>query len=164
MVALRVPLVVRRAPIGTQWKAKGVDRAALRDPECCLRFKSALRDIKPPPWDMSVDEHERFASDAVCRAARTAFGPPAKHPLKEHVDDAAWSLICDRRRVKNWCRERRVSAATRGIAPGRTPEPLALYLWATDRCASGALACQAFAALATTVAPLVEHGGACDDM
>ena len=66
--------------------------------------------------------------------------------------------------MKNWCRERRVSAATRGIAPGRTPEPLGLYLWAADRCASGALACQAFAALAATVAPLVEHGGACDDM
>ena len=66
--------------------------------------------------------------------------------------------------MKNWCRERRVSAATRGIAPGRTPEPLGLYLWAADRCASGALACHAFGALAASVAPLVGSGGACSEM
>ena len=120
--------------------------------------------IRDSPWDVSVDEHERFASDAVCQAARAAFGPPARHPRKEHVDDAAWSLICDRRKVKNWCRERRVSAATRGIAPGRTSEPLGLYLWAADRCASAALACHAFGALAASVAPLVGSGGTCSEM
>ena len=120
LVALRAPLVIRWAPRGTQWKAEGVDRAALKDPECCHKFKCALRDIRPPPWSMSVDEHERFAASAACKAARAALGAPARHPCKEHVDVAAWALICDRRSVKTWCRERRVSAATRGIVLGRT--------------------------------------------
>ena len=100
LVALRTTLVIRWAPRGTQWKAEGVDRTALKDPECCRKFKHALRGIKSPPWAMSVDEHERFAASAVCKAARAAFGAPAKHPRKEHVDVAAWALICDRRTVK----------------------------------------------------------------
>ena len=48
LVALRVRLAVRWAPRGAQWKVEGVDRAALKDPACCSRFKAALRSIKPP--------------------------------------------------------------------------------------------------------------------
>ena len=55
---------------------------------------------------MSVDEHERFAAGAVCQAAKVAFGAPARRPRREHIDCAAWALICDRRAVKTWCRER----------------------------------------------------------
>ena len=164
LVALRTSLVIRWAPRGTQWKAEGVDRAALKDPECCLKFRCALRNIKSPPWDMSVDEHERFAAGAVCKAARAAVGAPARHPRKEHVDAAAWSLICDRRKVKTWCCERRVSAATRGVVPGRTPDPLWVYLWAADRCVSATLACHAFGVLAASVAPLAESGDSCVGM
>ena len=43
----------------------------------------------------------------LCKAAKVAFGAPAKHPHREHIDGAAWVLICDRRTVKTWCRERR---------------------------------------------------------
>ena len=127
LVALRVRLAVRWAPRGAQWKVEGVDRAALKDPACCSRFKEALKSIKPPLWSMSVDEHERFASSAVRRAAKAAFGTPAKRPPREHIDDAAWALICDRRTVKTWCCERRVSAASKGIVPG-TPDPLSVYV------------------------------------
>ena len=42
LVELRAPLVIRWAPRGTQWKVEGVDRAALKDPACCSRFKLAL--------------------------------------------------------------------------------------------------------------------------
>ena len=84
---LRAPLVIRWAPRGTQWKVEGVDRAALKDPACCNKFKLALRAIRSPPWCMSVDEHERFAAGAVCKAAKAAFGAPSKHPRREHIDD-----------------------------------------------------------------------------
>ena len=105
---------------------------------------------------MSVDEHERFAASAVRRAAKIAFGSPAKCPHREHIDGVAWALICDRRTVKTWCRERRVSAATRGIAPGRTPDPLSVYLWASSRGDSAPLASRVFCELAASVAPLAE--------
>ena len=107
------------APSG-EWRALTVP------PSRTLRVvvsSSPLRAIQPPPWAI-VDEHGRYAAGAVCRAAKAAFGAPARHPRREHIDCAAWALICDRRIVKTWCRERRVSAATRGIAPGRTPDPL----------------------------------------
>ena len=124
LVALRVSLAIRWAPRGTQWKVEGVDRAALKDPACCYKFKVALRAIKPPPWSMFVDEHERFAASAVRRAAKAAFGSPAKRPRREHIDGVAWALICDRRTVKTWRRERRVSAATRDVrSPWSDPRP-----------------------------------------
>ena len=63
--------------------------------------------------------------------------------------------------MKTWCREKRSSAATRGIVPGRTPDPLWVYLWAADKCVSAPLACHAFGVLAATVAPLVEFGDSC---
>ena len=119
LVALRAPLVIRWAPRGTQWRVEGVDCAALKDSACCSKFMSTLRATQPPPWAMSVDGRERFAAGAVCKAA---FGAPAGHPRREHIDCAAWAFICDRRAVKTWCRERRVSAAA-GTAPGRTPRP-----------------------------------------
>ena len=93
LVALRAPLVIRWAPRSTKWRVEGDDRAALKDPVCCSKFKCALRAIKPPPWAMSVDEHERFAAGAVCKAAKVAFGAPAKRPRREHIDCAAWALI-----------------------------------------------------------------------
>ena len=108
---------------------------------------------------MSVDEHERFAASAVRRAAKSAFGSPAKRPCREHIDDVAWAPICDRRTVKTWCRERRVSATTRGIAPGRTPDPLRVYIWASSRGDSAPLARRVFCELAARVAPLVEGSG-----
>ena len=49
----------------------------------------------------------------------------------------------------------------RGIVPGRTPDPLWVYLWAADRCVSAPLACHAFGVLAATVASLVEFGDYC---
>ena len=123
----------------------------------CDRFKVALRSIRPPLWSVSVSvEHERYAASAVRRAARSAFGTPAKRPRMEHIDDAAWSLICDRRTVKTWCRERRVSAASRGIAPWRTPDPLSVFMWASSRGDSAPLASRVFCELAASVAPLVE--------
>ena len=133
LVVLRVSLAIRWAPRGAQWKVESVDRAALKDPTCRSKFKVALGAIKSPPWSMSVDGHERFAASAVRRAAKAAFGSPAKRPRREHIDGVAWALICDRRTVKTWCRERRVSAAARGIAPGRTPGPLSVYMWASSR-------------------------------
>ena len=63
--------------------------------------------------------------------------------------------------VKTWCRERRVSAATRGIVPGRTPDPLWVYLWAAERGVSTPLACHAFGVLAAAVAPLVGRKESC---
>ena len=153
---LRVGLAIRWAPRGAQWKVEGVDRAALKDPACCNKFKEALRSIRPPPWSMSVDEHERFAASAVCRAAKTAFGSPAKRPRREHIDDTAWALICDRRIVKTWRRERRVSPASRGTAPGRTPDPLSVYMWASSKGDSAPLASRVFCELAASVAPLAE--------
>ena len=77
LVALRAPLVIRWAPRGTQWRVEGVDRAALKGPACCSKFKSALRAIQPPSWAMSVDGHERYAAGAVCKATKAAFGAPA---------------------------------------------------------------------------------------
>ena len=62
LVVLRVSLAIKWAPHGAQWKVEGVDRAALKDPACCNKFKEALRSIKAPPWSMFVDEHERFAA------------------------------------------------------------------------------------------------------
>ena len=154
---LRVSLAIMRwAPRGAQWKVEGVDRAALKDPACCNKVKDALRSIKPPPWSMSVDEHERFAASAVRRAAKTAFGSPAKRPRRELIDVAAWALICDRRTVKTWCRERRVSAASRGIVPGRTPDPLSVYMWASSRGDSAPLASRVFCELVASLAPLAE--------
>ena len=108
---------------------------------------------------MSVDEHERFAAGAVRQAAKAAFGAPARRPRREHIDCAAWALICDRRTVKTWCRERRVSAATRGIVPGRTPDPLWVFMWASGRGSSAPLARLVFSELAAQVAPLVEGAG-----
>ena len=159
LVALRAPLVIRWAPRGTQWRVEGVDRAAFKDLACCCKFKSALRAIQPPPWAMSVDGHERYAAGAMCRAAKAAFGAPARHPRREHIGCAAWALICDRRIVKSWCRERRVSAATRGIAPGRTPDPLWVFMWASGRGSSAVLARLVFGELAAQVAFLVEEAG-----
>ena len=159
LVALRAPLVIRWAPRGAQWRVEGVDRAALKDLACCSKFKSALRAIRPPPWAMSVDEHEGYASGAVCKAAKAAFGAPARRPCREHIDCAAWALICDRRTVKTLCRERRVSAATGGIAPGRTPDPLWVFMWASGRGSSATLARFVFGELAAQVAPLVEGAG-----
>ena len=121
-------------------EVEGVDRAALKDLACCSRFKAALRSIKPPLWSVSVDEHERFASSVVRRAAKAAFGTPAKRPRREHIDDAAWALICDRRTIKTRCRERRVSAASRGMVPGRTPGLLFVFMWASGRGDSAPLA------------------------
>ena len=95
LVVLRFNLAIRWAPHGTQWKVEGVDRAALKDPACCYKFKVALRAVKPPPWSMSADEHERFAASAVRRAAKAAFGSPANRPRREHIDGVAWALICD---------------------------------------------------------------------
>ena len=158
LVELRVPLAIRWAPRGTQWKVDGVDRASLRDPDCCSRFKLALRAIRPPPWCMSVDEHERSTASAVCKAAKVAFGAPTKHPRREYIDERAWGLICDRRTVKTWCRERRVSAATRGISPGRVPDPLWVFMWASGRAGPTALASSVFSELAACVAPLVSSG------
>ena len=151
LVALRVSLAIRWARRGTQWKVEGVDRAALKDPACCSKFKVALKAIKPPPWSLSVDEHERFAASAVRRAARVAFGAPARRPRREHIDGAAWALICDRRTVNIWCRERRVSAATSGVAPGRAPDPLWVYMWASSRGDSAPLASRVFCELAARV-------------
>ena len=88
---------------GARLKVEGVSRAALKDPACCDRFKVALRAIRPPLWSMSVDDHEQYAAGAVRQAARSAFGKPARRPRREHIDDAAWALICDRRTVKTWC-------------------------------------------------------------
>ena len=65
LVALHADLVIRWAPHGAQWKAEGVDRAALQDPVRCDKFKCALKNIKPPPWSISVNDHERFAASAV---------------------------------------------------------------------------------------------------
>ena len=104
LVALRAPLVIRWAPRGAQWRVEGVGRAALKDPACCRKFKSALRAIQPAPRAMSVDDHERYAAGAVCKAAKAAFGALAGHPRREHIDCAAWALICDRRIVKTWRR------------------------------------------------------------
>ena len=163
LVALHAPLVIRWALRSTQWRVEGVDRAALKDPVCCSNLKCALRAIKPPPWSMSVDEHERFAAGAVCKAAKVAFGAPARRPRREHIDCAAWALICDRRTVKTWCRERRVSAATRGIVPGCTPDPFWGYMWASSRGGSAPLACHVFSSLAAQVALLVEGIGPRDD-
>ena len=59
LVVLHVSLAIRWAPRGAQWKVEGVDRAALKDPACCSKFKDALRAIKSPPWSMFVDVHER---------------------------------------------------------------------------------------------------------
>ena len=157
LVALSVSWATRWAPRDAQWKVDGVDRATLKDPVCCSRFTEALRSIKPHLWSMSVDEHERFAASAVRRAAKSAFGAPAKRPRREHIDDAAWALICDRRTVKTWCREMRVSAASRGIAPGRTPDPLSVYMWASSRGDSAPLAKRVFCELAANVAPLDEE-------
>ena len=68
-----------------------------------------------------------------------------------------------RRTVKTWCRERRVSAATRGIPrparPGRTPDPLWVFMWASSRGSSAFLARWVFCELAAHVAPLVEELG-----
>ena len=89
LVVIRVGLAIRWAPRGAQWKVEGVDRAALKDPACCNKFKEDLRSIMPPPWSMSVDGHERFAASAVRRAAKSAFGSPAKRPRREHTDGAA---------------------------------------------------------------------------
>ena len=44
LVALRAPLALR----STQWRVEGVDRAALKDPVCCCKFKSALGAINRP--------------------------------------------------------------------------------------------------------------------
>ena len=159
LVASRAPLVIRWAPRGAQWKVEGVDRAALKYPVCCSKFKCALGAIKSPPWSMSVDEHGRFAAGAVRKAAKVAFGAPVKRPRREHIDCAAWALICDRRIVKTWCRERRVSAAARGIVPGRTPDPLWVCMWASSRGGSAPLARHVFSELAAQVAPLVEGAG-----
>ena len=105
---------------------------------------------------MSVDGHERFAASAVRQAAKAAFGSPAKRPRREHIDGVAWALTCDRRTVKTWCRERRVSAASRGIAPGRIPDPLSVYMWASSRGDSAPLASRVFRELTASVAPLAE--------
>ena len=113
----------------------------------------------PPQWSLSADEHERFAASAVRRAAKVAFGAPARRPRREHIDCAAWALICDRRTVKTWCRERRVSAAMKGVAPGRAPDPLWVYMWASSRGDSAPLASRVFCELAARVAPLVEGAG-----
>ena len=63
-----------------------------------------------------------------------------------------------------WCRERRVSAATRGIVPGRAPDPLWVYLWASERGLSDPLACHAFGVLVAAVAPLVECNESCVEL
>ena len=143
---------------------EGVDRAALKDPARCSKFKCALRAIKPPPWAMPVDEHERFAAGAVCKAAKVAFGAPARRPRRGHVVCAAWALICDRRTVKTWCRERRVSTARRGIVPGRAPDPLCVFMWASGRGSSDSLARHVFSELAAQVAPLIEGAGPQDEL
>ena len=162
LVALPALVVIRWAPRSTQWRVEGVDRAALKDPVYCCKFTSALRAIKPPPWAMSVDEHERYAAGAVCKAAKAAFGAPARRPRREHIDCAAWALTCDRRIVKIWCRERRVSAPTRSILPGRTPGPLWVFMgvhvtmWASGRGSSASLASLVFSELTAQVTPLVE--------
>ena len=64
--------------------------------------------------------------------------------------------ICDRQTVKTWCRERRVSAASRGIAPGRIPDPLSVYMRASSRGDSAPLASRVFCELVASVAPLAE--------
>ena len=127
-----------------------------------LQVESFLEGHSAPLWPLSVDEHERFAASAVRRAAKVAFGAPARRPRREHIDGAAWALtycICDRRTVKTWCRERRVSAATRGVAPGRAPDPLWVYMWASSRGDSAPLASRVFCELIARVAPLVVGAG-----
>ena len=54
------------------------------------------------------------------------------------------------------CMYRRVSAASRGIAPGRIPDPLSVYMWASNRGDSAPLASRVFCELAASVAPLAE--------
>ena len=66
--------------------------------------------------------------------------------------------------MKTWCRERRVSAATRGIVPGRTPDPLWVYMWASERGVSAPLACHVYGILAAAVAPLVECNDSCVEL
>ena len=162
LVALRTTLVIRWAPRGTQWKAEGVDRAAIRDPVCCSKFKRALRSIRSPPWAMSVDEHERFA--AIARFARLP-GPPLV-PLRGTPARSMLMLQHGRSSVTGGLLRlgvaRGVPAATRGIVPGRTPDPL--WVWAADRSVSASLACHAFGALAAKVAPLDESGDPCAGM
>ena len=88
---------------------------------CVVLSSSVLKAIKSFPWAMSVDGHGRYAAGAVCQAAKAAFGAPARRPRREHIDCAAWALICDRRTVETWCRERRVSATTRVLFLGAPP-------------------------------------------
>ena len=66
--------------------------------------------------------------------------------------------------MKTWCRERRVSAATRGIVPGRTPDPLWVYLRASERGVSAPSACHAFGVLAAAAEPLVECNESCVEL
>ena len=161
LVTMTVSVTVKRAQVAVAWRPPGVDRAALRDPAKCAEFREAIKAVSPVPWSVSVDVHERTASEAVCKAARDVFGPPARRPYREHIDDCAWGLVCDRRTVKTWCRERRVSSATRGIVPKPPPGPLGVYLWASCRTTPSYLGASVYAWLASCAASLVD--GECGD-